>query len=231
MLRFLLVLVLCVTHCNTFITLHKNAYLFLKTPTATLSQDVPRPDGFIPIDIFVEKQLRYLIRYQNWTAASSIIKTLRHPTTTTSSKSTTILSRNAVYIIVETCRRTSNCHFIIPLLENLSDDHFQTAQEDDIMPFLSSDDHEDSKITNIRQALSLVDYLTNKGVIFTAKAYSTLLKKLPLAIRTSNMIPAVSENNNKGNNISVDSILSLCGSRNIVPDTILLNSAIDAYIR
>ena len=52
-----------------------------------------------------------------------------------------------------------------------------------------------------------------------------------IQISTLNVTPLPSSSTNKQIDVDVDNILTLCGSRNIVPDTILLNSAIDAYIR
>lgn len=210
--------------CSTNgILLHKRNIVQTRLDAVSFAQD-------IQLDIQTEKLLRNAIRYQNWNDAIVITKNLKLSANSGS-------TRTAIFIIVETCRRMNTCQSIIPLIENLSPEHIEVAREDDIMPFLNDKEvYDHSSI-----AFKLINYLTDKGVIFTAKAYSTLLKILPDRLSSSsslNNLNDIKQSSSSSSSlpsrdaaIDVDTILSLCGGRKIRPDTILLNSAIDAYIR
>lgn len=126
---------------------------------------------------------------------------------------TTTLSngRDVIYIIVETCRRSGNFNILYELLASLESCDELNSNENDIMPFLS----ESSNKGNMRQAYKLVEWFHDKHIPLTAKSYSTLLKGF----------------GRQGNSKGVDKVLALCLEKNVHVDIILLNCAMDAYIR
>ena len=121
--------------------------------------------------------------------------------------------RDIVYVITETSRRAGNIQTIaLPLLAAIPLNKFDMTREDDIMPMLS-----DSIKSSYGVATSyrIVLLLTERGVRFSAKAYSVLLKGFGL----------------QRNEQMVDRLLIDGGNNNLISDVILFNTAIDAYIR
>ena len=121
--------------------------------------------------------------------------------------------RDIVYVITETSRRAGNIQTIaLPLLAAIPLNRFDMTKEDDIMPMLS----DSIKSTNgVTTSYRIVLLLTERGVSFTAKAYSVLMKGFGL----------------QRNEQMVDRLLIDGGNNNLISDVILFNTAIDAYIR
>ena len=121
--------------------------------------------------------------------------------------------RDVVYVITETSRRAGNMRTMaLPLLAAIPLERFDMTREDDIMPMLS----DSIKSTNgVTTSYRIVLLLTERGVNFTAKAYSVLMKGFGL----------------QRNEQMVDRLLIDGGNNNLIADVILFNTAIDAYIR
>ena len=145
-----------------------------------------------------ETKLRTAIRRRDWREAEviSLNWDINHN-----------ISRTPLFVIVETCRRTGSVDAILPLIEYLNTDHFYYSSEADIMPFLA-----DKTNNNLQTMLDIVQRLNYKGLKYTAKPFSMLLK----SIQSSQDIAC---------------ILSLAVKCAIVPDIIFVNGLIDAYIR
>jgi pentatricopeptide repeat protein len=85
------------------------------------------------------------------------------------------------------------------------------ATEDDIMPLLG-DRYSPRDMTYIQ---GLFDFCDSNGIVLTSKSYSKLISHF-----------------GRHRNVKmIDRALLHCGDRGVVPDTVLMNSVIDAYIR
>ena len=113
-----------------------------------------------------ESKLRNAIVTKQWAEASKHLITLN---------STKLSSgRDIVYVITETCRRSQNLSAIIPLLSSIVklEKGFDYTTENDIMPLL----FDCSKTNKISAGYRIISWLYNRGVKFSAKTYSVLLK-------------------------------------------------------
>eukprot|EP01031_Cornospumella_fuschlensis_P033551 gene33551-40590_t len=122
----------------------------------------------------------------------------------------TSFEKSVVYIVCETCRRSGHLSNIVPLLQSINFS-FRCA-EDDVMPLLKQ--CVDEKKIHFLQ--TLVDYLAqSRGLSMTAKAFSILLKGYGVARWEK----------------SIDNVLVNIAQREVAIDIVLLNSAMDAYIK
>lgn len=154
----------------------------------------------------VENDIRRYIRQKKWANAIDSSSKWTPPSSN--------LTRTATYVIVETCRRSNSPHQILELLHQLPEGHFTYTREDDVMPYLSDlGGYSNCTKEKGQRARELVSYLAARGVQFSAKTFSVLLKK------------CVSDYDD------IQSTLELCLNSNVSIDVILLNSAMDAYIR
>ena len=156
-----------------------------------------------------ELMLRRSIYKERWDECKGLISMV------SSTQSTNLPSgRNMVYILAETCRRSNNVEQIIPLLEVLSEnvDDFDCL-EGDIVPVLNRF----VKQREVALAQDIVNYLEDEGAPITAKSYSIL----------------ISGWGRIGNEEMVDRSLQrvLEKGPHAEADTVLLNSAMDAYIK
>lgn len=154
----------------------------------------------------VENSVRRFIRQKNWADAITSSSKWAPPSAN--------LTRTATYVIVETCRRSNSQHQILDLLKQLPAGHFTYTREDDIIPYLSDlGEHGYNSKENGHRARDLISYLLERGVKFSAKTFSVLLKK------------CVSDYDD------ILATIELFLRSNASPDVILLNGAMDAYIR
>ena len=154
----------------------------------------------------VENNIRRFIRQKKWADALESSSEWAPPSGN--------LTRTATYVIVETCRRSNSPHQILELLRQLPAGHFEYTREDDIMPYLSDlGGYSNCTKENGQRARELISYLSEQGVKFTAKTFSVLLKK------------CVSDYED------IVATFELFLESNISADVILLNGAMDAYIR
>jgi pentatricopeptide repeat protein len=116
-----------------------------------------------------------------------------------------------VYTITETCRRSNNLDHILEFLGELREGMPIDCSEDDIMPLVS----ECVDTNNMRCAQRVVSFLTDRNVILTGKLYSLMLKGY----------------GKQNNEAMITKTLHTCYSGRVTPDTVLFNSALDAYIR
>eukprot|EP01031_Cornospumella_fuschlensis_P033479 gene33479-40507_t len=118
--------------------------------------------------------------------------------------------KSVVYIVCETCRRSGYLSNIVPLLQSINFSY--RCAEDDVMPLLKQ--CVDEKKIHFLQ--TLVDYLVqSRGLSMTAKAFSILLKGYGVARWEK----------------SIDDVLINMAKREVAMDIVLLNSAMDAYIK
>ena len=150
-----------------------------------------------------ESSLRNSILSKDWVTANDLLK----PIITTKLPS----GRDIVYVIVETCRRSNAISNITPLLSSLPLNSFDYTTEDDIMPMIA----ESSKLQTIAKSYRIMKLLQSKSVRFSAKTYSIFLKGF----------------GKQKNEEMLDNLLIECSTLNIKADVVLLNTAIDAYIR
>lgn len=150
-----------------------------------------------------EKNLRLAIQNYNWTAITEITNTFQVEYMES--------NHRLVFVITETCRRTNKNGDILKILKLLPSQILASSSEDDIIPWLSNAQNP----IDVDCAYSVIQYLCTKGFRCSARTFSILVSKFGKL-----------QNEN-----SVDKILQYCYSENIKPDTIFLNSAIDAYVR
>jgi hypothetical protein len=152
------------------------------------------------------EKIRRSIQSQNWLEAENVIQNCE----VLDSAST----RTVVYVIVETCRRTGNLAACLPLLFKLPEKHFRLTTENDILPLLG-----DSVIlSSFTIVYDLINFLFEKNVVVSAKSFSSWLKN---GIGTKN--PSEIDLINK--------VLRLIIDQNVLPDQILINTLLDAYVR
>ena len=164
-----------------------------------------------------EASIFNLIRARDYPALSIALASL----------STTLLpsGRNVVFTLCETSRRMRDISMVQPMLQALMPGRLLDCAEDDVMPLLSefsdqqSDPHMAGKMP-MGTVFRLVAYLQSRGVVFTAKGFSVLLK-------------GYGRNKNRDMVERLVQYLLTEGKagRFLCADIILLNSIMDAYIR
>jgi len=114
----------------------------------------------------LERSIRNAITRKDWELARREIAT---------AKSSVLDSgRNIVFVILETCRRADSIEQVVPLLNSISFSASIDAKEDDVIPTLSA--VASTATQNTRRAHDIVVALEKRGVTFTARTYSILLK-------------------------------------------------------
>ena len=156
-----------------------------------------------------ELALRKSIHRKQWKIASEMLSTL------SSGEFILPSGRNIVFVVSQTCAVGQSFEFIVPLLSTIGTKteiscDFE-ASENDIIPAL--DKLVRRKCTN--EAVQLVEFLEDRGVQVTAKAYALL-------------IFACGRSRNEG---KLEQVMDRIAAKGIVADTVLLNSVLDAYIR
>eukprot|EP01038_Epipyxis_sp_PR26KG_P009208 gene9208-12418_t len=161
----------------------------------------------------IELTLRNFIATKQFDEAKKIISSLNSTILPSSG------GRNVVYVITETCRITGSVNAILPFLKSfnnnsnkkINSNNLIECDENDVMPLLN----EYATIGNMRPIQPIITYLIQNGMKTTAKTYATLLKGY----------------GRQRNDLMIDNILLAAYENKITPDIIMLNAAMDAYIR
>lgn len=156
-----------------------------------------------------EKAIFDLIRAKDYPALRTALLAL--PSTRLES------GRNVVYTLCETSRRMKDISQVLPLLACITPSAPLDCSEDDVMPLMDAwADQPDGAEGGV---FELVSYMQERGVVFSAKGFSVLLKGF---------------GRNK-NAAMVDRVAASCLAAQqqgqLRGDAILLNSLMDAYIR
>jgi len=111
----------------------------------------------------IEKLLRSCIVSNKMIEACSILNNLNSSILDT--------GRNVIYVICETCRRSNQVHLITSLLQAIPQQVF-ACTEDDVIPLLC----EYVEKSNMKPVQPVISYLNARNMVFSAKAFSIMLK-------------------------------------------------------